>query len=108
MRKKTILIISGALITVILAAIGMISLVSNAINTASVSDSPTEFLNTVGSSLLLIILGAIYLIPMVVALRRGHPQAGPIIVINLLLGWTLIGWALVLAWAVGSFKKEVK
>lgn len=35
----------------------------------------------------------VYLIPTFIALGRGHPNYIPILVVNLLLGWTVIGWA---------------
>ncbi len=45
---------------------------------------------------------ALYVLPsiLVVALKRTH-VAG-VIVVNLLLGWTLLGWVAALAWAVSS------
>lgn len=43
---------------------------------------------------------AIYFIPALVAKRRNHPNVQAIFVLNLLLGWSLIGWALALTWAV--------
>lgn len=46
-----------------------------------------------------VVLG-LYLAPALVAMKRDHHQAAPIFVINLFLGWTLIGWILALAWSV--------
>jgi hypothetical protein len=43
----------------------------------------------------------VYFLPSIVAFARNHVQAAPIFVINLFLGWTLIGWVGCLAWAVG-------
>lgn len=48
------------------------------------------------------ILGTIYLVPTFVAFMRGHRNAMPIFVINLLLGWTLLGWVAALAWSVAA------
>ena len=47
---------------------------------------------------LLFMLG-LYFIPTIVAVCREHSQAAPIIIVNLFLGWTLIGWVVALAWA---------
>jgi hypothetical protein len=49
------------------------------------------------------VIGAIlYFVPWVVASRRRvHAQAG-IIVLNLLLGWTILGWVGALIWAVSA------
>ena len=41
----------------------------------------------------------LYLTPMSIAHRRSHPKANSIEVLNLLLGWTLIGWVVALVWA---------
>ncbi len=42
---------------------------------------------------------AIYLAPWLVAESRRHPRAGRILALNLLAGWTLVGWAVALGWA---------
>ena len=47
----------------------------------------------------LIILG-IYLLPSVVAWNRKHNNRAAIITLNILLGWTVIGWAGALVWAM--------
>lgn len=46
----------------------------------------------------------IYFVPSFVATSRSHPQENAIIVLNLLLGWTLIGWVVSLTWSVMSFE----
>lgn len=43
-----------------------------------------------------------YLAPTLIASRRGHPNSGPIVVVNVLLGWTLIGWVVALAWSLSA------
>jgi len=40
---------------------------------------------------------AIYFAPTIVA--WGKPQAGSVFLLNLLLGWSLIGWVVALIWA---------
>jgi hypothetical protein len=49
----------------------------------------------------LFVLG-LYLIPTIVAVIRKVPNMGSVIVINLLLGWTLVGWVVALAMAARS------
>ena len=41
----------------------------------------------------------IYFIPCLVASRRDHRNAMPIFILNLLLGWTFIGWVTAMVWA---------
>lgn len=43
---------------------------------------------------------SLYFVPTFVAMRRGHRNAVTIGAVNLVLGWTLLGWALALAWAL--------
>lgn len=43
-----------------------------------------------------------YLLPAVVARLRGHRNAVPLFVLNLFLGWTLLGWVGCLAWALAA------
>jgi cytochrome b subunit of formate dehydrogenase len=44
----------------------------------------------------------IYLAPSGVAFARHHRQRAPILIVNICLGWTLIGWVICLAWAATS------
>jgi len=58
--------------------------------------------------LILIIALAIYFIPTVIAAARGHRNAAPIIMINLLLGWTFVGWLVALIWSMTYQPPELK
>ncbi len=50
--------------------------------------------------LMLAVLGiGLYLLPWIVATNRGHRNSGAILVLNLLLGWTFLGWVMALVWA---------
>lgn len=53
--------------------------------------------------LFLVALGA-YCAPTFTALRREHPHTGVIAVLNLGLGWTIVGWAIAMGWAKADFK----
>lgn len=44
----------------------------------------------------------IYGLPTGVALIRGRTNTGAILVLNIFLGWTLIGWVVALIWAVAA------
>jgi hypothetical protein len=50
---------------------------------------------------------AAYAAPTFVALGRRRETPGPTIVVNLLLGWTVIGWVVALAMAVGGNVKPI-
>ena len=57
-----------------------------------------------GVLLLILILAAlaIYFLPTIIAGSRHHHQVGAVFAINLLLGWTLIGWAVALAMGMSA------
>lgn len=52
-----------------------------------------------GASLGLLLIG-VYFLPYAVASSRNHHNKAGIFVLNLFLGWTLLGWVLALVWAV--------
>lgn len=45
------------------------------------------------------ILLALYFLPAIVGSRRDHHNQTAIAVLNLLFGWTLLGWGLAMVWA---------
>lgn len=49
----------------------------------------------------------IYLLPSGIGIIRGRSNAGAIFVLNLFLGWTLIGWVIALVWAVADDNKKI-
>jgi hypothetical protein len=49
---------------------------------------------------------AVYLLPTMVAYYRSVPNVGSIAVVNLFLGWTLIGWVVALAMAARSVRPQ--
>jgi len=61
---------------------------------------------TWGTWIILLVMLAIYFIPTIVAIYRHHPNSGPIVIVNMFLGWTLLGWVGALAWAATAIKKE--
>jgi hypothetical protein len=50
----------------------------------------------------LYVLGAtfLYFLPTFLALARGHANSFPIAIVNLSLGWTVIGWVGALFWSL--------
>ena len=47
----------------------------------------------------IIFLLAMYMAPSLIAIIRHHRNSASIIVVNLFLGWTLVGWVIALAWS---------
>lgn len=57
--------------------------------------------------ILLILIVAIYLLPTLMAFARDHPRRGAIALVNILFGWTLLGWLICFVWALlGSSPSE--
>ena len=46
----------------------------------------------------------IYFVPVLVAANNNHPAAVSIFLLNLFLGWTVLGWVAALVWAAMPVK----
>ncbi len=46
------------------------------------------------------LISIVYFIPTMLAFERSHPQRIPILVINIFLGCTIVGWVVALVWAL--------
>ena len=44
----------------------------------------------------------LYLLPTILAANRRLPSVGPIAAINILTGWTLLGWVIALIWSLAG------
>ena len=55
-----------------------------------------------GSIFFVITMIAIYFLPSIIAGVRDHRNGASIAILNLLLGWTLVGWVVALAWSVSA------
>ncbi len=49
-----------------------------------------------------LVLIAVHFLPTIVAVVRHHPKTLAIVLINIFLGWTVIGWVVALIWAFVS------
>jgi hypothetical protein len=56
----------------------------------------------------MICLSILYFLPMAIAIYRSHPKVGRIVLVNLLLGCTQIGWVVALIWATSAIKEEAQ
>jgi Superinfection immunity protein len=56
---------------------------------------------------LLCFLAGIYFLPTIIAFAREHRNKVPILLVNLFLGWTVLGWLAALIWSVTSQKPQV-
>ncbi|CAI8398652.1 MAG: hypothetical protein CME93_01065 [Hyphomonadaceae bacterium] len=49
----------------------------------------------------------LYMIPWIISLFREHPSAGAIFFLNLLLGWSVLGWIWALIWSFSATRQNV-
>ena len=66
---------------------------------------PSQYLGWIfalgGVGIVISVIGLVlYFVPWLVALKVKHPNTLAIFFLNLLLGWSLIGWAAALVWAL--------
>jgi hypothetical protein len=59
---------------------------------------------TFGLSMMLIVMG-LYFLPAIISVIRKHHNRMQIILLNLLLGWTFLGWIGALIWSAGTVKR---
>ena len=67
-----------------------------------------EIDNEIGYVLAAILGCAVYVVPMVIAAVRRHHQTAPILVLNVLFGWTVIGWIVAMVWSLGAIPPEFR
>ena len=53
----------------------------------------------------LLFLVFVYFIPFIIAWWRGHENTGWVLILNILIGWTVIGWFFALFWGCFGQKK---
>ena len=58
--------------------------------------------SSVHGLVVLVVLAVLYFLPTIIAADRGVTNTGSVIVVNVFLGWTVIGWVVALAMAARS------
>jgi hypothetical protein len=51
--------------------------------------------------------GMLYLLPLVIAVARGHLNTAALGALNVLLGWTVLGWVAAFVWALSAQRLQV-
>jgi hypothetical protein len=99
-------IIAGAIAAGLLAVVAVLWLAQNApgggtqagrtgeVNQVAAAGVGLAFLAILG-----IVSLALYLLPTFIAISRGHQNLAAIVALNLLTGWSFIGWVAALVWA---------
>ena len=76
---------------------GVLGLLLIALLAASTADTVSAFFAVL---LVLVVSIGLYLLPTIQAISRGQPNTTAIIIVNVALGWTLVGWVVAMVWAV--------
>jgi len=68
---------------------------------------PDYELTPLGYTLVFLVAGLLYLLPTFIAAVRRHRNSYAIFGVNLLLGWTAVGWLVALVWSfVGAARDQ--
>jgi hypothetical protein len=59
-----------------------------------------------GLFITLVVLAVLYVVPGIVATNNGHGHREAIWALNILLGWTFVGWVVALVWALIPVKRD--
>jgi hypothetical protein len=66
-----------------------------------------QALGQVGEALSIgIALVVVYFLPALLAITTDHRQKAPILALNVLLGWTIIGWIAAMEWATRPLSRK--
>jgi hypothetical protein len=101
-RKEVISDVMKSLLRILLLVfiiIGSGWVVFVVFTTGSASDALLNVLNSPLRLLVGVSVLVIYFLPAIVAVNNKNPQRTAIFVLNLFLGWTLLGWVIALVWA---------
>ncbi len=69
------------------------------------AQSGADAATTIGILLGILIAIALYFIPTVIAVFRGHHNVVAIFGLNLFLGWSFIGWVASLIWSLTAVER---
>ena len=61
----------------------------------------------IGTLIIVLVLVIVHFLPSIIAFRRGHHNRIAILVLNILLGWTFIGWVVALVWACTAVRPQI-
>jgi hypothetical protein len=65
-----------------------------------------DFISSVLWYLVRVIAALLYFFPTIAASRYRHPRQLTILYLNILIGWTVVGWVIVLRWALQASRRS--
>ncbi|HKI97863.1 MAG TPA: superinfection immunity protein [bacterium] len=63
-------------------------------------------MSVIAGILVLLLLPVAYAVPALIAYARGHDERRAIAIVNVTLGWTIVGWLITLVWALTRVKPK--
>ena len=58
-------------------------------------------------TIVIVLALCVHFLPTIIAFRRNHPNKVAIFLVNLFLGWTVLGWVAALVWSATSTQTVV-
>ena len=92
--------------TVLLTGLIFINLLFT--STAQAASDDMNAVQVIMMLLLVVAIGMIYFLPTIISSKRNHHQGASICAVNILLGWTFLGWAIALIWSLSHISEEHK
>ena len=91
----------------------MAGVMTLAMGSAAMAQSSTDDIAAAGSlflifgvlGALLAVILALYFLPAIIGSNRGVNASGALFFVNLIVGWTVLGWIVCLIWAVNGATK---
>lgn len=63
--------------------------------------------NSISAFFIIAMFVALYFLPTIVANARKRMNVGAIFIVNLVFGWTMLGWIIALIWAISTTRPAV-
>ena len=89
-----------------MSALAWVALIVLALNAKPTAIDAGAAVRGVGLLMLFVVGCCVYFLPSIVAASRSKANTAPIILINLFLGWTLVGWVVAFAWALATERMD--
>lgn len=99
MRKNVIISVGGGFLATCAGLVGVSSVYSGYLWWGENQSQINEWF-------ILAQISGVYIFPYLVALVRRHHQRNAIFVLNLLLGWTVLGWVIALVWSMTAVHRQ--
>jgi hypothetical protein len=95
-----------ALLLLVALGAGVLAFISHSADKPAAAVEPVDLQIPAATTIVVFVALWLYFLPTIVAMGRGHPNAAPIFVVNLVFGWTLLGFVAALAWSLTAIDRN--